>query len=91
MDGGKFRDTMTAQLRHGDGGGGEDYMKEKMREESNARAMGKARAMDAKICVRWGDGERERDARVVSSYAWRVDLSVVCRDAREMRVDSRLD
>ena len=95
MDGGKFRDTMHS-LNYGTvmEAAARDYMKEKMREESNARAMGKARAMDARdLCE-----VRERGRRREISALCRVPR-VACgferrsrRDAREeMRVDSRLD
>ena len=95
MDGGKFRDTMHS-LNYGAvmEAAARDYMKEKMRDESNARAMGKARAMDAKdLCeVREAGRTREmrescRIPRVACGFGRRSR-----RDAREeMRVDSRLD
>ena len=71
MDGGKFRDTMHS-LNYGTvmEAAARDYMKEKMlREESNARAMGKARAMDARDLCEVRETGRGRDARVVSGYA----------------------
>ena len=71
-----------------------DYMKEKMREESNARAMGKARAMDARDLCEVRETGRGREMRALCRVT-----RVACgferrlrRDAREeMRVDSRLD
>ncbi len=95
MDGGKFRDTMHS-LNYGTvmEAAARDYMKEKMRDESRARAMGKARAMDAKDLCEVRETGRKREMR----ESCRIPR-VACRfgrrsrrDAREeMRVDSRLD
>ena len=95
MDGGKFRDTMHS-LNYGTvmEAAARDYMKEKMREESNARAMGKARAMDARDLCEVRETGRRREMRALCRVP-----RVACgfercsrRDAREeLRVDSRLD
>ena len=95
MDGGKFRDTMHS-LNYGTvmEAAARDYMKEKMRDESTARVMGKARAMDARdLCEvrelgRGGEMSAScRVSRVACGFERRSR-----RDAREeMRVDSRLD
>ena len=95
MDGGKFRDTMHS-LNYGTvmEAAARDYMKEKMRDESTARAMGKARAMDSRDLFEvreLGSGGEMRASCRVSRVACGFERRSR-RDAREeMRVDSRLD
>jgi len=65
MDGGKFRDTMHS-LNYGTvmEAAARDYMKEKMGEEARARAMGKARALDARDLCEVRERERKTMRRV---------------------------
>lgn len=95
MDGGKFRDTMHS-LNYGTvmEAAARDYMKEKMRDESTARAMGKARAMDARDLFEvreLGSGGEMRASCRVSRVACGFERRSRRDAGEEMRVDSRLD
>jgi len=91
MDGGKFRDTMHS-LNYGTvmEAAARDYMKEKMGEEARARAMGKARALDARdLCEVRERAERDDASRARRSRTRARSAVDVVRDGdEEMRVDS---
>ena len=75
MDGGKFRDTMHS-LNYGTvmEAAARDY-EGKDSEESNARAIRKARAMDARDLCEVRETGRGREMRALCrvTRAWRVD------------------
>ena len=91
MDGGKFRDTMHS-LNYGTvmEAAARDYMKEKMGEEARARAMGKARALDARdLCEVRESAERDDASRARASVGSRGGDVVRERGGdEEMHVDS---
>ena len=84
MDGGKFRDTMHS-LNYGTvmEAAARDYMKEKMGEEARARAMGKARALDARDLCEVREREKDDASRARRPRVRAVETS--CANAMETK------